>query len=146
MFNRIPLVGCAFGYSGLPRHIAAGERGYVLNDGRDFVDRRREERKSLDVHVTLTCLSTPAPPLTAQLTDISTFGLGLKLQQPILVGNTVAVEWNSTVALGEIVYCGSADGDGSSNYQAGIRTDYLIIDRTGPQPENWREDRVDSQA
>jgi hypothetical protein len=101
----------------------------VKSGGSDIVDQRRESRKSLDLGVIVTCLSMLETSVAGRLRDISEFGLGLTLGVPMTVGTTVAVEWDETVALGQIVYC-CAGPQGGSNYDVGFRADYIIIDRT----------------
>jgi hypothetical protein len=90
-------------------------------------DRRCEIREPLDQRVTVTSLPNMEVSFVGRLTDSSFSGLGLAVPWPLKEAAWIAVEWDAVFALGWIVYCKEED----SEYHAGIRTSYIIHDRTG---------------
>ena len=92
----------------------------------DSKDRRRETRASVDRNVTVTILPSLQSSFPGRLINISSFGLGLRLYMPIKANTSVSVEWDNEIALGTIVY----SFKDNSEYRAGFKTDYTIIDRT----------------
>ncbi len=92
-----------------------------------FVDRRREPRELQDRPVNLTSLPNMEISLPGQLTDASYSGLGITTTEPVLPGRWISAEWGDTLVLGRVVYCIETD----SRCDLGIRTDYVISDRTG---------------
>ncbi len=92
----------------------------------DFVDQRRKPREPLDLPVILTVLPNMEISIPGRLTDVSHSGLGLSVAEPVPPGTWIAAEWGDTIALGSIVYCIETNGE----YHAGMRTDYIVFDRT----------------
>jgi len=90
------------------------------------MDRRSEPRISAGQTVTITGLPEMEVLMPATLTDISSFGLGLNLEWPIKPGASFAVEWEDTIILAEATYCVQQE----DRYHAGVRTNYIILDRT----------------
>jgi hypothetical protein len=82
---------------------------------------RVERRIRLDAAATL---NTPALPhaTIVRIIDMSSSGLGVKLQAPITVGDLAYLEMEHGVAFGEIRHCGKIE-DG---YRAGIFVEEFI--------------------
>ncbi len=89
-------------------------------------DLRSESRDSSGRAVTITILPAMEASMPAHLLDISSSGAGLILEWPLNPGASVAVEWDDTVVLAEVVHCSGSDG----YYHAGLKTSFIIIDRT----------------
>jgi len=89
-------------------------------------DRRCESREKVSQVVTIAELSVMEFSIPGALTDISTSGAGLELDWPIPAGAFLAVEWDDTLVLAEVLYCTS----GGLQYRAGLRINYIILDRT----------------
>ncbi|HYK88868.1 MAG TPA: PilZ domain-containing protein [Acidobacteriota bacterium] len=90
------------------------------------MDRRQELRTSSKETVTVTNLTAAWMHFTGQLRDLSSHGLGLILSLPLETDTTISVEWEDTIVLGQIAYCHKCSG----KYHAGLRTEYLIYDRS----------------
>ena len=89
-------------------------------------ERRGEDRERFEQDVIVTNLGEEKTTFPGNLTDCSAYGLGLRLPVRLTKGTTLAVEWGDTMVLGEIVYSRQK----SSQYRIGLRTDYIILDRT----------------
>ena len=68
--------------------------------------------------------------MPALLTDISSLGVGLKLDWPVRPAASFAVEWEDALILAEASYC-VQDGE---HYRVGLKINYIILDRTMPKP------------
>ena len=91
-----------------------------------LLDRRCEYRTTSNQKVIVTELPETRVSFRGHLTDSSSHGLGLRLVLPLEAGTNISVEWNDTIVLGQIVHCCKSDG----KYHAGLRTEYIILDRT----------------
>ncbi len=97
-----------------------------------YEERRRHSRTRLNQRVFVTVLGKVMRSLRARLVDYSYNGLGLEVTANVKPGLVLAVEWDGTIVLGEVVYCRA--GASQRVFHAGIRTDYIILDRTSGNP------------
>ncbi len=95
---------------------AMGQPNYI-------VDHRREARAASDQRVIVTNLTGARFSFSAQLTDSSPGGLGLKLLFPLEDGMVIAVEWGDTIVVGSTAYCRKS----LSHYRAGLRREFTIL-------------------
>lgn len=87
---------------------------------------RVERRIRLDASATLT---TPAlhGPTMVRVIDMSSSGLGVKIREPIAVGELAYVELEHGVAFGEIRHCGKLVSEkGETGYRAGLFIEEFI--------------------
>ena len=106
------------------------EAGNMIEAARstDFEERRRQDRETLEQRVVVTSLTKQRRSFQGKLVDYSYSGLRLMLPRQFRVGTVLAVEWGNTMVLGEVMYCRA--GSSRQLRYAGIRTDYIILDRT----------------
>ncbi len=97
-----------------------------------YEERRRYSRTRLNHRVVVTVLGKVMRSLRARLEDYSYNGLGLEVTADVKPGLVMAVEWDGTIVLGEVIYCRA--GASQRVFHAGIRTDYIILDRTSGNP------------
>ncbi len=108
--------------------MAGFERAYFPADGRS------DAREASGLSVTV--ISLPSRDLSAvgTILDISRSGVGLRIGRPLKPGASMALTWDDTIILAEVVYCIKEE----KNYRAGLKTSYIILDRTGtPAQESW---------
>ncbi len=77
--------------------------------------------------MTVTSLPNMEVVFAGRLTNTSFSGLGLALPWPLKESAWIAIEWDNVFALGRVVYCAERD----SEFHAGLRTNYIVHDRTG---------------
>jgi hypothetical protein len=82
---------------------------------------RAERRIRLDSVAQLSSPTLPAP-VKVRVVDMSSSGLGVKLQNPLKVGELAYVELEHGVAFGEIRHCEKMDG----GYRAGLFIEEFI--------------------
>ena len=92
-------------------------------------DRRCEMREISSQAVTITNLPDREVSILGHLTDISPSGIGLILEWPLCTGASCAVEWDDVMVFADVVHCYDAGG----LYRAGLKTSYIILDRTTPR-------------
>ncbi len=91
-----------------------------------FKERRREPRERFCKQVVVTNLAQLNLPFPGRAVDSSESGLRLTLATPLEAGASLAIEWDDTCVLADVVYC---VGNGDS-FLVGVRTNYVILDRT----------------
>ncbi len=89
-------------------------------------ERRRELREDHLRRVTVTNLAQLKVPFAGRVVESSFSGMKLTLGQPVRAGSSLAIEWDDTCVLGDVVYC----IEDSAKYLTGIKTNYVILDRT----------------
>lgn len=82
---------------------------------------RVERRIRLDAPGVLNSPCLPGP-VSVRIIDMSSSGLGVKIQAPITVGDLAYVEMEHGVAFGEIRHCGKIEG----GYRAGLFIEEFI--------------------
>jgi hypothetical protein len=87
--------------------------------------RRREPRFESDQPVVVTNLEQPGMSLTGRLVNFSASGIRLIVNQDVLPGTMVKVEWGGTILLGEIIYC-SPQGE---EYAAGLELEDALYEK-----------------
>ena len=101
-----------------------------------MIERRREPRVRSEQQVLVTRLADLKVSLAGELADTSTSGLGLTLAARLEAGVALSVEWDDKLALGAVVYCTKT----GEQYHAGIKVDYLVLDRSNRSREmSWEK-------
>ena len=75
------------------------------------MERRSEVRVMLDQAVCVTALRRNIPPLRGRTVDMSGRGIRILLSVPISQGDTVKIELDDALLLGEVCYCLPQNGD-----------------------------------
>ena len=93
---------------------------------KNLKERRREHRESAQRRVTITNLAQLKVPFPGKIVDTSNSGLKMVVSKPLQSGASLAIEWDDTCVLGDVVYCSETE----LKYTVGVRTNYVIFDRT----------------
>ncbi len=92
---------------------------------KDYVERRQESRERTSRRVTISNLAHLQQPFDGQIIDSSFSGMKLTVRTPLDVSASLAIEWEDTCALVDVVYC----VEENNQYLVGVRTSYIILDR-----------------
>lgn len=108
---------------------------------------RIERRIRLDAAAMLTTPGAPSS-IAVRVIDMSSSGLGVKLPEPITVGDLAYVELEHGVAFGEIRHCakidsGKSDGKKENGYRAGVFVEEFIS-RTPGAVDLWAAHGVEA--
>jgi len=87
-------------------------------------DQRRDQRHQLNQSATVNVLGTGSQVLHGEIQNISNGGTQIRLGQPLRYASLVAIDYDDTRLLGEVVYCAQQQ----AGWLVGIRIEHTLLE------------------